>query len=77
MYPMSVSAIFYMMGCRHIPQEVVNVTENTPDNAIDLTPELHQRILSVNRDDDALYRRVFEMLAPWRSAWWDFIQSNR
>ncbi len=77
MYPMSVSAIFYLMGCRHLPREVVNVTENTPDNAIDPTPDLHQRILSVNRGDEALYRRVFELLNPWRSAWWEFIQVNR
>jgi hypothetical protein len=40
MYPMLVSAIFCMMGCRHIPQEFVNVTENTPDNGIDLNPRV-------------------------------------
>jgi hypothetical protein len=69
MYAMSASVIFRMMGLVHLPRERMNVTTDSERNAIAVDADAREQIRKANHLDVAIYRYVYDVLAPQSETW--------
>lgn len=69
MYPLSFNLMFRLMGEERRPKLHVRKTESRPENEIEVTPELRQRIRELNLIDEAIYGYVMDSLKTRRKEW--------
>ncbi|HEX8234172.1 MAG TPA: sulfotransferase family 2 domain-containing protein [Caulobacteraceae bacterium] len=69
MYPLSFSLMFKLMGQERRPKLHVRKTEARPENDVEVTPALRQRISELNQIDEAIYGYVVTTLKRRRKEW--------
>lgn len=70
MFPMSVGVLFRMIADKDIaPGKRVRRTKATPDNRVEVSPELRKRIAELNRRDFAIVQHFRAKLLAKRPEW--------
>lgn len=69
LYPLSFNILSRLLGENRMPSEHRRVTEDTDDNPVEQTPELHAAIAAHNRRDVALYEIARAKLTAIAGEW--------
>ena len=69
MYPLSFNLMFKLMGQERRPKLHVRQTESRPENNVEVTPELRQRIRELNSVDEGIYGSALAILKARRKEW--------